>query len=78
MTFINNAKSRLQVDFKSTTRRVDSKALVFTIFMNDCLELTLESTLRCLIDYFIKTSPLVFNDCLNKEKIRGLGYVNCQ
>jgi hypothetical protein len=40
--------------------------------MNNCLELTLESTLMCLIDYFIKTSPLVFSDCLNEEKIRGL------
>jgi hypothetical protein len=47
--------------------------LVFTVFMNNCLELTLESTLRCLIDYFTKTSPLVFSNCLNKEKIRGSG-----
>jgi hypothetical protein len=47
VAFINNPKSRLQVDFKSTTSRVASKALVFSVFMNNCLESTLESTLRC-------------------------------
>ncbi len=57
---------------ESTTSRVDSKASVFTVFMNKCLE----STLRCLIDYFIKTSPLVFSDCLNREKNQGV-WANC-
>jgi hypothetical protein len=64
VAFINNPWSRLQAE--STLRP-------WFYFMNNCLESTLESTLRCLIDYFIKTSPLVFSDCLNKEKIRGFG-----
>ncbi len=41
---------------KSTTSRVESKALVFTVFMNKCLASTLESTLRRFIDYFINKS----------------------
>ncbi len=69
MAFINSPLESTQVDFKSTTSQVDSKALVFSVFVNNCLE----STLRCLTDYFLKTSPLVFSDSLNKEKIRGFG-----
>jgi hypothetical protein len=63
------------VDSMSTTSRVDYKALVFTVFMNKCLESTLELTLMCLIDYFIKTSPLVFSDRLNRDKLRGFGQI---
>jgi hypothetical protein len=36
---------------------------------------SLELTLRCLIDYFIKTSPLIFDDYLNREQIRGFGQI---
>ncbi len=55
--FINNPQSRLIADLDSTTNQVDSKAWVFAVFMNNCLE----STLKWFIDYFIETNPLVFS-----------------
>jgi hypothetical protein len=54
VAFKNNPLCRLQVDSKSTTSRVDSNALVFTVFMKKCFE----SILRCLINYYIKNRGL--------------------
>ncbi len=67
--------TRLVVDLESTWSQLLGLFMNATsVFMNNCLE----STLRCLIDYFIKTSLLVFSDCLNREKIRGFGQIVCE